>query len=107
MSIKPSGFKVDKTYFDNCPIGKEFSGRYKGFRPTRDYYIGVCEVESISEKLEDGTIIFGSIDFILRKKDISFMEMFELGKELKNKKLTLIFKGFSQKGYPVFFHKFD
>ena len=107
MFNKPSGFKIDKSYFENCPIGKEFIGRYKAFRPLNDYYIGVCEVESISEKLEDGTIIFGSIDFILRKKDISFIEMFELGKELKNKNLTLTFKGFSQKGYPVFFHKFD
>jgi len=105
--MKPSGFKIEKTYFENCSIGREFIGKYKAFRPLNDYYIGVCEVESISETLEDGTIIFGSIDFILREKDISFMNMFELAKELKNKKLTLTFKGFSQKGYPVFFHKFE
>jgi hypothetical protein len=108
MNFKPARFSLDKTYFKNCQVDSEFHGRLVSFGFTKEYVIGTCQVESISKILDDGSVTNGEIKFIWQKKGITpFNELYESSKELSKKKLTLTFKGFSQKGYPVFFHKFE
>lgn len=103
-------FEVDKSYFQNSPINAEFRGKMKEFRfagKSEIYIIGICSTNSITKTLDDGTVIYGKIPFVLgKKKDITVKGVVDLIQKEAENELILTFKGFTKNGYPIFHHSF-
>ena len=106
MEFLPT-YKLELAFFKDVQVGTEFIGKLKGFRPAKDYWIGVCELMNITEQSENGEKNIGSVDFILCKySDKTLSDMMNMKQLAKNKRLKLTFKGMSTKGFPIFFHEF-
>ena len=107
MSSK-STIKLDNNFFSICTPEAEFTGFFNGFRPTKDYWIGVCQLDKnpFSTQVDENNSY--SIDFIIcRRKEKTMEEIFNLKTENQNRKLKLIYKNTSKKAYPFFEYKFE
>lgn len=99
--------KLSPSYFKSMPEGTKFIGKLKGFKPVRDYWIGVCVLTKLPES--SGSVEYSNIcmDFIICKKNENTLAgLLNLKQQSKEKKLVLTFKGISKSGYPNFFHEF-
>lgn len=100
-------YSLDPAFFKDVQIGTEFVGKLKGFRPTKDYWIGVCELKNITKQSETGELYYATVDFIICKKSENTLSGIMGLKQLsKEKRLKLTLKGMTSKGFPIFFHEF-
>lgn len=106
MEFLPT-YKLEPSYFKDAEIGTEYFGKLKGFRPGKDYWIGVCELTDITKQSETGEILHATVDFIYCKKSENTLSgLLNLKQQIKENKLKLTFKGFTRTGFPIFFHDF-
>ena len=100
-------YKLSNQYFENLSIGSIFISKMRGFRPAKDYWIGICQIEDIYEIDENGEKNYAIIDFIFCKRsEKTLTELINLKQKVHDHKLKLIFKGLTSKGFPVFYHQF-
>ena len=107
MTQHKHSFKIEPFQFEKIPLSTKFKGKYVGFRPAKEFWIVVCELEGFSKISEDGNVQVGRVDFIIcSKTEKTLSEILSLKQVHKNKILMLTFKGLSKNGHPIFFHKF-
>jgi hypothetical protein len=100
--------KLGNNFFSACKPETEFTGFLHGFRPAKDYWIGVCQLDVNPDSNLLDEIVICVIEFILCKRTEKTMaEIFSLKTENGNRKLKLIYKGMPITGFPLFEYKFE
>ncbi len=106
MEFKPT-YKLESSFFQNVSKGTEFFGKLKGFRATKDYWIGTCLLRDVKKISLNGEVVDGCVDFIICEKiEKSFKDLLNLKLKVGEKDLKLTFKGITVNGFPIFFQEF-
>ena len=93
MTQHKHSFKIEPFQFEKIPLSTKFKGKYVGFRPAKEFWIVVCELEGFSKISEDGNVQVGRVDFIIcSKTEKTLSEILSLKKVHKNKILMFTFK---------------
>lgn len=100
-------YKLEPSFFKDVDVGTEYTGKLKGFRPAKDYWIGVCNLKDITKQTDTEDILLAAVEFIYCKKpDNTLNDLLNLKQQVRDIEIKLTLKGFTRKGYPIFYHNF-
>lgn len=103
----PKKNQLKPSYFKDIKIGSVFIGKFRGFKPTKKYWIGICDLFDSKKQLNTKDPINASVQFVISKaSENSIASLIELKKMNCDKNLKLIFRGMTKSGQPIFFHEF-